>query len=217
MLVSLMVYLAVTRISISIEWFRLFIINSSIMKRFLLFGLAICMSYLANGQSVLSHDFEDNSYTYIGNSKNTPQEKFKNAKSWIAKFFGDYKRVVQFEDADECKIVLKGKLPSRHDMDTKRTIPDKLIIYYLNSQTEFTLTIEAKEDRYRLKFEDVAVNCSEEKEVKLRTTHTPSKLLSMKLFCSTYKDQATLVKYDLSKLVDSAKDAIEKVSKDDNW
>ena len=92
-----------------------------------------------------------------------------------------------------------------------------MIIYYLNSQMEFTLSFEAKEDRYRLKFEDIAVNCSEEKEVKLRTTHSSSKLLSMNSFCSSYDQYATLVKYDLNKLIDAAKKAIEKETKDDDW
>ena len=168
-------------------------------------------------QSVMSHDFADNSFVFIGNSKNSPKEKFRNAKSWIVKSFGDYKSVIQFEDAEECKLIIKGKLSPRHDMDTKRTIPDKMIIYYLNSQMEFTLTFEAKEDRYRLKFEDITVSCSEEKVVKLRTSHTPTKLMSMNSFCSSYEGFASLVKFDLEKLVKYANDAIVKESKDDDW
>lgn len=167
--------------------------------------------------SLLSHDFSDNSYTYIGYSDNTPSEKFSNAKSWIAKSFGDYKRVVQFEDVQKCKIVLKGKLPPRHDMDTKRTIPEKLIIYYLNTQMEFTLSIESKDNKYRLKFEDIMISCQEEKEIKLKKSLSSSTLLPMNVFCNKYEPFALTIKYDLQKLVDSAVASIEKKSDTDDW
>lgn len=100
---------------------------------------------------------------------------------------------------------------------TKNTNVDKLIIYYLNTQTEFTLTIEVKEGRYRLKFEDVAVNCSAEKEVKLRKTKTSSELIPMSKFCTMYEDFSGLVKYDLNQFVNSVKTAINKAPIDDNW
>lgn len=166
---------------------------------------------------VLSHDFKDNTYTYIGYSKNTEKVMYNNAREWIAKNFEDYNRVVKLQDAESCKIVLKGKLPPRHDMDTKKTNPEKMIVYYLNSQTEFTLTIEAKEGRYRLKFDDVAVNCSEEKEVKLRKTKSSSHLVPMSSFCSIYEEFAGRIKYDIQKLVESIKKAIETTSVNDNW
>jgi hypothetical protein len=167
--------------------------------------------------SVVSHDFKDNSYTYIGYSNNTRKDIFNNVKEWIAKNFGDYNRVVKLQDSESGKIVMKGKLPPRHDMDTKKTNVDKMIIYYLNTQTEFTLTIEVKEGRYRLKFEDVAVNCSSEKEVKLRKSETSSELIPMSKFCTMYEDFSGLVKYDLNQFVNSVKTAINKAPIDDNW
>lgn len=166
-------------------------------------------------KSVLTYEFNDNSYTYIGYSNNSKKDMYNNAKEWVAKNFGDFNRVVKLQDADNYKLVLKGKLPERHDIDTKKSDTDKMILYYLNNQTEFTLTIEAKEGRYRLKFDDIAIDCSVEKEVSLRKTKTSSEHISISTFCTKYKDFTSLVKYDLQKLVDSAKNAIEKAP--DNW
>lgn len=43
-----------------------------------------------------------------------PKDKSKqriNAKEWVATTFGDYKRVIQFEDTENCKLIIKGVSP----------------------------------------------------------------------------------------------------------
>ncbi len=166
---------------------------------------------------VLSHDFKDNSYSYIGYSNNSRRVMYSNAKEWVAKNFGDYNRVTKLDDANDFKLIIKGKLPERKDLDTDNTNADKMQLTYLVNQAEFTLTIEAREGRYRLFIEDMAVNCRVEKEVKLRKTSGSSKLVSMSDFCSSFTNFASLVKYDLQKLLESAKRAIEKKKVEDDW
>ena len=166
---------------------------------------------------VMPHNFEDNSYSYIGQCDNPRKVMFNNAKEWVAKNFGDYNRVVKLDDADNYKLIIKAKLPERRDLDTENTNPDKLQLTYLNSQAEFTLTIEARDGRYRLLIEDMAVNCRVEKEVRLRKTMGSSRLIPMSVFCTSYKTFASFIKYDLERLLESAKSAIEKRKVEDDW
>lgn len=54
--------------------------------------------------------YEGDTYTKICTSNVPKMLKYSNAKAWIAKTFGDYKSVVQLEDQESCKIILKGLL-----------------------------------------------------------------------------------------------------------
>lgn len=73
-----------------------------------------------------------------------------NAKEWVAKTFGDYKSVLQFEDNENCKLIIKGLSNIEHisgipGMSTKENI-------------SYTITIESKDGKYRYIIDNVLVN-----------------------------------------------------------
>lgn len=73
-----------------------------------------------------------------------------NAKEWVAKTFKDYKSVLQFEDNENCKLIIKGLSDIEHisgipGLSTKENI-------------SYTITIESKDGKYRYTIGDVLVN-----------------------------------------------------------
>jgi len=70
---------------------------------------------------------------------------FSNAKEWVATTFGDYKRVIQYEDKEEGKLILKGA----------SDIP--YIAGSISERLEFTITIECKDEKYRYKISDIDI------------------------------------------------------------
>lgn len=84
---------------------------------------------------------------------NTPiTTKFLNAKVWAAKTFGDYKKVIQFEDEKVGKLILKGisKLPVE---ENNNLVPGFTTI--ITSTMSYTITIDVREEKYRMKIEDI--------------------------------------------------------------
>ena len=47
-------------------------------------------------------------FSKVYNNSNDISKKFSNAKEWIAKTYGDYQSVLQFEDDKNYKIIIKG-------------------------------------------------------------------------------------------------------------
>lgn len=74
---------------------------------------------------------------------------FSNAKEWIAKNFVDYKKVIQFEDKEEGKIIIKGvsNVSYIHESDIHNT----------SESIKYTITIECKDHKYRYKIEDIII------------------------------------------------------------
>jgi|GEM_PF-1601540 len=83
--------------------------------------------------------------------------KHLNAKSWVAKTFGDYKSVVQFEDDENYKLIMKGKIPlvPIHEESDLNGVP-----YVLHSDRDisFIITIDSRDDKYRVSIEDMTLN-----------------------------------------------------------
>lgn len=111
---------------------------------------------------LINEKFSDCSYSKIYNDSTPKSIKFSNTKEWIAKTFGDYKSVLQYEDAENCKIIIKGISALRDiiSYDGKTRIIEKPDLL-------FTLIVECKDDKYRLKFENMTVNDIKQKEVSL--------------------------------------------------
>lgn len=84
----------------------------------------------------------DASYSKIVESDVPLNTKFVNAKQWIAKTYGDYKAVLQFEDEQSGKIIIKGISPM-----------EKVTNAYSNMH--YTLTIDCRNDKFRVKFENL--------------------------------------------------------------
>lgn len=96
--------------------------------------LALLIAFGASAQIEVKQHYEE--VVEVENSKDV---LFKNAQTWVANTFGNYKSVVQFEDKEAGKIVLKGKLPLNIKSDS----------YTEYSYANFTMSIECKNDRYR--------------------------------------------------------------------
>lgn len=89
--------------------------------------------------------------SHVFYSDNDISTKMANAKSWIAKAFGDYKSVLQFEDNDKYRIIIKGvsDFESSHNFETGG---------YDNEYVNFTITFDFKEDRYRILIDDIKIH-----------------------------------------------------------
>lgn len=114
-------------------------------KLFLLFVFISNLNYsqdkifpvAANGEIEFSEVIE------INNAKN---KLYANAKEWIAKTFGDYKEVIQFEDANDGKLIMKGMSDVSSESNGS------------NESLSFTITIECKDKKYRYRINDVLVH-----------------------------------------------------------
>lgn len=91
----------------------------------------------------------DSEMSFVINSDVPINTKMVNAKSWIAKSFGDYKSVLQYEDYENHRIIIKGTA----------TISTSTSGNAANKYTaSFTSTYDFKEDKFRIKYEDVSIH-----------------------------------------------------------
>lgn len=112
------------------------------MKRIALVLLVLCFSANSNGQDfgIDVQSIENGLTKVYETSVNNAKSKHLLAKEWIAKTFGDYKSVLQFEDDEACKIIVKGFSPMSDD-----------------SKLSYTITIDSKDDKYRIIISDLAI------------------------------------------------------------
>ena len=117
-------------------------------KLIILFLLSVPINLLAQNNQI--GNFEDSiiitdaSYSKIVESDVPLKTKFLNAKQWIAKTYGDYKAVLQFEDEQSGKITIKGI----------STLEKATHAY---SNMHYTLTIDCRNDKFRVKFENISI------------------------------------------------------------
>lgn len=79
-------------------------------------------------------------YEIIENSDLNKQALYKNAQTWIAIQFGNYKSVVQFEDKEAGRIICKGSLLAESALETTLS---------------FTLSVDVKDKKYRVAIDDI--------------------------------------------------------------
>jgi hypothetical protein len=120
------------------------------MKKFTFLFAAFLISIFINAQ-----DFPQNINGNIEFSEVVPTTLNKNvlhanAKEWVAKTFGDYKRVLQFEDNENCKLIIKGL----SNIEYAYGIPGMAT----TEDISYTITIESKDGKYRYTFDNVLVN-----------------------------------------------------------
>lgn len=127
------------------------------MKRVLTILIVILcvlsVSAQMNRLALADEKFDNNSYVIVFNDSTvTRQEMFSNAKVWISKNFNDYKAVIQLEDSEKTKIIIKGIIPTFriHDVGASAFTD-----YFVN--IHFTLTIDCRDNKFRLKFENISV------------------------------------------------------------
>lgn len=121
------------------------------MKKLILFLSLFSISAISFGQLTDKEVvFENNSFSQVFETTVAPATQYLNAKQWIAKTFGSYKAVVQFEDESAHKIILKGKVIAPNDGEINETTWFQDKVTY-----SFTMTIDIKKGKFRVKIEDV--------------------------------------------------------------
>lgn len=124
------------------------------MKILLLF-LVLLLPVLAHSQSTDVNKFPLNAngqieFTEVVNTSLTKDKLYYNAQDWIAKTFGDYKKVIQFEDKENGKLIMKGI--SNVDYIARNDVS------VFKESMDYTITIECKDNKFRYKIEDIIVN-----------------------------------------------------------
>ncbi|MEA5260639.1 DUF4468 domain-containing protein [Arcicella aquatica] len=122
------------------------------MKKTLIIALSLLMSTYTFCQTPSSFDREE-----VVEVKNTKAKLYANAQTWIAKTFGDYKSVIQFEDKEQGRLIIKG-----------------LSDLGINSYPDFkyTITIDVKENKYRYSINDIQMGFGNYED-KIASTYSP--------------------------------------------
>lgn len=131
------------------------------MKK-IMFLLAM-LPMMCFGQDILI-DENTKDVSIIGTCELTKKDKYSNVKEWVAKTYGDYKSVVQYEDAEECKIIIKGISQLKSE---ESSAFDGLVHTKLNPSLNYTITIECKDDKYRFFMDGISVGVVKESSVVL--------------------------------------------------
>ncbi len=119
------------------------------MKRIAISILVACISVFANAQDDVN-DIKANTTAvfHVYQGTNSIKQKQINAKQWIATTYGDYKSVLQFEDDENGKIIIKGISPLPREIGNMFSFTYHLF---------YTMTIDNKDDRFRIKMEDLKI------------------------------------------------------------
>lgn len=124
------------------------------MKKCFLIAIVMAFSF-CHAQELKPHAlngeyYEGQSYTKVYYDSIVPAlQKFNNAKEWVATSFGDYQNVLQYEDRESFKIIIKASAPIEKVFDTANVrISYEPIL-------NFTLTIDCRDDKFRMKFENM--------------------------------------------------------------
>lgn len=106
------------------------------MKRFLL-PLLMLVSSFASAQVLTKDDvaIQNNSFSYIYQTDVPLTELFGKVNQWVAKSFNDYKSVIQYEDKDNHRLIVKGMIVSNGVWE---------------ENLNFAMTFDCKEGKYRV-------------------------------------------------------------------
>lgn len=142
------------------------------MKKIILFFVSLCYCIGISSQILSPYllrfeCFDDQSYTKIYEDSIPVERKISNLKQWITKTYGDYKSVVQYEDIDNGRIVIKGVTPIGEVILLDNTL--KYSTKY-HSSIYYTLTIDCRPDKFRLNFENMTTDISYTKNTPLGET-----------------------------------------------
>lgn len=133
-----------------------------------------------------------------GKSANT---YFINAKQWIAKTFKDNKKNIIFEDDSLKRIILSDKELIRKETDND--LFPRNVEYYI----KYTLTIDCKDEKYRLKFEDIEIQIDESFYIDGYHSNT---------FIKPYEEIAFYKDEELTKRIAEIKEKIKELQNIDN-
>lgn len=130
------------------------------MKKIILILAAVIAATLTGYTQTMSPESIDpmeieDSYSLVFESHVPSKTKFLNTKMWVAKTFGDYKSVLQFEDKENNIIIVKGfsQLPKEETVDPILGLP-----LDIDPKMFYTISIEMRDDRYRVKMENINIH-----------------------------------------------------------
>ncbi|MBQ8704187.1 MAG: DUF4468 domain-containing protein [Bacteroidales bacterium] len=126
----------------------------SLLKRTIALFIVLLLGLSASAQ-VKQEDVVvgNNTFEHVFQSTIPANIKQLNAKQWIAKNFGDYKSVLQFEDDANHRIIIKGNTTIVDESGGNNSL-----IIETKHTLSFTLTIDSKDDRFRVRVEDMCVH-----------------------------------------------------------
>lgn len=112
------------------------------MRRIILILITLAPVSLAAQDLYFPIDKSTDKVTYstIEEVNKSKEILFKNAQTWVAKSFGDYKSVLQFEDKEAGKLIVKGIADVTSDK---------------NPKIKFTVEIDVKDSKYRAIITDI--------------------------------------------------------------
>lgn len=114
------------------------------MKTRLLIMFFVVLSNLMYAQKEYDVREDGNSYAFVDSLKINPDIAYNNAQDWLVKSSTSYKSSVQFENKEQRKIIAKSGVA--YPYSTASNDEHFLI---------FDLTIELKEGKFRLKFDNI--------------------------------------------------------------
>lgn len=106
------------------------------MKKLLILLALLTLPILSFAQLSLDNIPIEGDMAFTFYSNNSAEQKLLNTKTWIATSFNDYTSVLQFEDIPNGRIVIKGSSSKWY-------------------KYTFTMMFDIKDDRYRIKIEDI--------------------------------------------------------------
>lgn len=154
-------------------------------------------------QDIVHEKFENNSLSKIFDDTTPKNIKYSNAKGWIAKTFGDYKSVLQYEDPDNSRIVIKGfsALKDIVYFEDKRRITE-------NPELSFTLTIDCKDDKYRLRIENMIVAVKKTTRIGLMMDIVSNETYDLAIYKAKGAAQSLAILENLTSMINSISNAI---------
>lgn len=171
------------------------------MKQILLTSLIIFSNFL-NAQEL---DLTKNQISEVLESTLNSNQIYANAKEWVAKTFGDYKSVLQFEDNENKKIIIKGKSTIYNILLSGSYISDK-------SHMNYVITIEAKDKKFRYLIEDILFTKVIDFGIVRPITHTPQTIDMQLSTLDIYKEKIKEIENSLKSEVKKSK--IKKLNSD---
>lgn len=118
------------------------------MKRFFLLTILLCLLFNITAQTKMELDSISGDFMAVFENKLSANDIYSRTREWISKTFKTYKATVQLEDNENHKIVLKGR-SEMNGIDLNKNIKPCFHTY--------TITVECKDNKYRLKIEDNTV------------------------------------------------------------
>lgn len=108
-----------------------------------------------NGQDFPTNEMGEIEFVEVVETSLSKDKLYANAKEWVAKTFGDYKSVIQFEDDSNKKLIIKGISPI--DFTSATVKVDNFVGMSSTEELDYTITIECKDNKYRYIVDNINV------------------------------------------------------------